>query len=342
VGGSVTEFSLPTASSAPWGIPAGPDGALWFTEVNTGKIGRISTSGTITEFTIPTPNSAPLGIVAGPDGNLWFAESNTSKIGRVTAGGTFMEFPTPTVGGHPAGITSGPDGALWFTEYPVSAIGRIATSGTMQEFPLPTAFGRPYGIVTGPDRNMWFAESGTGVIGQAIVAPVPVLQLASRAVPASVVASQGATVVWTFLGQLTHIVYDASGMALFGSGPRSTMSYYAFRFVGAGTYYYKDTAFNGALGKVKVPLKVQPSAGTTSTTFTVTWAAAPPPSGFVFDLQVKRPGSSVFVDLMVGVTGSKAAFVPDAGPGIYSFQSRIRSGSGWASQYSPVKDILVS
>jgi streptogramin lyase len=56
---TITEFTVPTAVSQPWLIAAGPDGALWFTEYNGNKIGRITTTGTITEFTIPTVNSGP-------------------------------------------------------------------------------------------------------------------------------------------------------------------------------------------------------------------------------------------------------------------------------------------
>jgi virginiamycin B lyase len=39
--GSITEYSLPNSSSGPSGITTGPDGALWFTESGTDKIGRI-------------------------------------------------------------------------------------------------------------------------------------------------------------------------------------------------------------------------------------------------------------------------------------------------------------
>src|ERR1700742_2427686 len=52
---TVTEFPIPTAGSLPSGITVGPDGALWFTESGSGKIGRITTSGVITEFPLPTP-----------------------------------------------------------------------------------------------------------------------------------------------------------------------------------------------------------------------------------------------------------------------------------------------
>ncbi len=83
---TITEFNLPTLNSFPLGITGGPDGALWFTELDANQIGRITTAGAITEFPIPTPGSEPRGITAGPDGALWFTESNVSKIGRITTG----------------------------------------------------------------------------------------------------------------------------------------------------------------------------------------------------------------------------------------------------------------
>src|SRR5438128_1529458 len=55
----IVEFPLPTTAALPDGIAAGPDGALWFTEFNGNKIGRITTAGVITEFPIPTSNSGP-------------------------------------------------------------------------------------------------------------------------------------------------------------------------------------------------------------------------------------------------------------------------------------------
>jgi hypothetical protein len=38
---TITEYSIPTANSHPYGITAGPDGNLWFTESNGNQIGRI-------------------------------------------------------------------------------------------------------------------------------------------------------------------------------------------------------------------------------------------------------------------------------------------------------------
>ena len=65
--GVITEYSIPTNSSRPQGITAGPDGALWFTENSGNKIGRMTTSGAITEYPSPRRSRA-LGHRGRPDG----------------------------------------------------------------------------------------------------------------------------------------------------------------------------------------------------------------------------------------------------------------------------------
>ena len=65
---AITEFPVPTPDSAPAGIAAGPDGALWFTEsafsLGPGAIGRITTAGSIGETPVP-----PTGIPTVPAGS---------------------------------------------------------------------------------------------------------------------------------------------------------------------------------------------------------------------------------------------------------------------------------
>jgi len=131
--GTITEFPIPTASSTPRGITAGPDGNLWFTELDGNKIGRITTGGSITEFPLPSTcgssaGCGPAGITAGPDGNLWFTEFDGGNIARITPSGSFTgAFHIPTRTSRPYGITAGPDGNLWFTEQIANKIGRITT-----------------------------------------------------------------------------------------------------------------------------------------------------------------------------------------------------------------------
>ena len=119
---SITTYPI---SSRSYGIAAGRDGNLWFTEMDTNRIGKITVGGVITEYNIPTSGSAPYGIASGPDGNLWFTEQQASQIGRITTSGTISEYgPTSAA---PQAITAGPDGALWFTDSgnPHDYVGRI-------------------------------------------------------------------------------------------------------------------------------------------------------------------------------------------------------------------------
>ncbi len=83
-------FALPQSGEQPATIVDGPDGALWFTEQKSGKIGRISIAGKIREYAIPHgAHAEPFGIAAGADGALWFALAGSNRIGRIdTAGNT--------------------------------------------------------------------------------------------------------------------------------------------------------------------------------------------------------------------------------------------------------------
>jgi hypothetical protein len=106
----------------------------------------------------------------------------------------------------------------------------------------------------------------------------------------------------------------------------------------AGTYGYQDVT-NGSAGTVSVT----PTSGSTSTTFTITWAAATLNiTNYVFDVQIKRPGSSSFADWKTGVSTLKASFTPDSGTGTYSFRARVRNAlTSDAIAYSAAKSISV-
>ena len=80
----MTEFPILTNGGASVGITTGPDDALWFTEIQSGKIGRITTRGHVTEFALPTANARPVYIARGSDNTLWFTESQANKIGLLT------------------------------------------------------------------------------------------------------------------------------------------------------------------------------------------------------------------------------------------------------------------
>jgi virginiamycin B lyase len=132
---------------------AGPDGALWFTEVpgyESGqaakegpKIGRTTTAGVITkEFPLHV-SSVPGIVISGVADDLWFTQLGVvegqdgarllagggNKIGRITLAGIMTEYAIPTGGNGATSLTIGPDGNIWFTDGDANKIGRIAHPG---------------------------------------------------------------------------------------------------------------------------------------------------------------------------------------------------------------------
>ena len=139
----MTEFPIPTPDSGPRAVAAGPDGNVWFSEFNAGKIGRITPSGQITEFELPRPNSGPGDITTGADGNLWFLLLNGrmdgrqvdgNRVGRMTPQGNVTEFAIPSQTGSPINIAVGPDRNIWFTKQ--NTLGRVTPDGLITEFPI--------------------------------------------------------------------------------------------------------------------------------------------------------------------------------------------------------------
>jgi streptogramin lyase len=148
-GGRFSETMLPE-NRRPYGIVAGPDGAMWFTEfierANGGKgaIGRIDANGRVREYLIPTPGeSYPESIAAGPGNTLWFVDHD-ERIGRVTTRGAIALFPIPIdreAAAMPEGIALGPDGNLWYTAWCSNRIGRVTPTGVLTEVAISSGAG---------------------------------------------------------------------------------------------------------------------------------------------------------------------------------------------------------
>ncbi|HTZ88455.1 MAG TPA: hypothetical protein VMB05_17455 [Solirubrobacteraceae bacterium] len=164
----ITTYQL-EAPSFPTFIASGPGGDLWFSDLGTNKIGRITTAGQVTEYGLGlTPNASLSDLTMGPDGNVWFTEREGHKIGRITPQGVITEFSAGLTGTPDIyAITSGPDGDLWFTEPFAAKVGKIdPLTGQITEFnglgsaPVFTK------IVTGPDGDLWFTDSANGQIQQ--------------------------------------------------------------------------------------------------------------------------------------------------------------------------------
>jgi streptogramin lyase len=168
----MVEFPIPTAHAGAQFITAGPDGNLWFNEVQGNKLGRVTPSGCIAELRIDP--SAPSGsptyaadVTAGPDGNLWLTQSGLDKIGRIDpTGASLQEFSMSQGAIGPRHIIAGPDGNLWYSQFSPSAVARITTSGVVTSFATPTGFAQPMAMLVGPDGKIWFGESNAPKLGR--------------------------------------------------------------------------------------------------------------------------------------------------------------------------------
>jgi virginiamycin B lyase len=156
--GYVTIYNDESPYDGTHGITTGPDGNIWFTAQNTGRVGRIKPDGSnVVEYS--TTYGDTRYIAPGPDGALWFTEhGGAGAIGRITTAGVLKEYPIPTTFNGPWSITAGPDGNMWFTE-DGNKIGRITMSGKITEYPIPTPHALPDHIAAGPDGQLWFSES---------------------------------------------------------------------------------------------------------------------------------------------------------------------------------------
>jgi hypothetical protein len=88
--GQIDEFPTPPSANplagsdvGPYEFTLGPDGNVWFTDVDKNYIGCITPTGVITTFPIPTGNSSTPGLTVGGDGNIWFAEETGGNIGEI-------------------------------------------------------------------------------------------------------------------------------------------------------------------------------------------------------------------------------------------------------------------
>jgi virginiamycin B lyase len=136
------------ADPQPTGIADGPDGAIWYTDANHARIGRMTPDGVVEEFPIPrhSPPYAPAanvpipeGIVAGPEGQyMYFTDPGDNAIGRVSMSGEVTEYPIPSLGPvGPRDITA-VGNELVFDEANAAALGTVEPTGSPGEAPLTT------------------------------------------------------------------------------------------------------------------------------------------------------------------------------------------------------------
>jgi virginiamycin B lyase len=171
------QYRLPTQGAQAGFVALGSDGAIWFTEFNEPKIGRIDPVGQMTEYPIPSGNDG-VEIAAGQSGTLWFTElqptggPSPTSIGSITTSGAIVEYPVPNAAtAQLQGIALGPDGNVWFVDDGNNIIGTITPAGVITSHGGIHVGAFPYDITPGPiaDNDLWFTEKNLGRVGKITV-----------------------------------------------------------------------------------------------------------------------------------------------------------------------------
>jgi streptogramin lyase len=196
----------------PGEVAAGPDGALWFIDVNLNAVGRMGLDGQVAVFSRGFGRDSALwDISGGPDGNLWLTDQAPARILRLTTSGQVTQMARLPANSNPAEITTGPDGNLWFTY--VDGVGRITPQGAVRLTRLPRDNDNSGSITTGPDGNIWVSNIDPTALlrvspdGMATRVPVGTLVFEVTAGP------DGNLWFW-FAGGVGRVAPDGSGRVI--------------------------------------------------------------------------------------------------------------------------------
>jgi plastocyanin len=155
--------------------------------------------------------------------------------------------------------------------------------------------------------------------------------------PNPVTVAPGDTVNWTNRGRRDHTVTSTS-IYRFDSGRKAPGGTFPKAFTAAGAFGYLCVFHSGMTGTVRVRMLATKIA---ARSWTLRVASATAPSGFQYQVFIKRPGASSF-SLLRTVTSPTTRFDASVA-GTHQFYSRLRRVSdGRTSGNSPVLSIAVS
>jgi hypothetical protein len=347
-------------------------GGTWGRPNAEGAIGGIWDGSQWTDYGgLPDPESTDRfegdAITGLSSSNLWvigsFLDPNTGNDRPLFehwdgSNWTYVATSDPTAASNDLyGATAAPTGQLW-------AVGsglQNAPSGFSQPFsefwdgsqwvrdPVPPVISGENTTLSGAAPNgagsVWAVGGNSYTTDQPLVLRIcPVEMTDTSLSPGKSTIGQGSSAVWNVPTSAfwDHILTDTTfGQYDADLNPGQSLSY---QFTGAGTYAFSDNFGEGTIrrGTIKVPMTSSATQGPLSTTVTITWASIGAPSGFVYDVQIKKPGATSFTPWQTGTTARLHTFKPTV-KGTYQFEARVRESPGTsASGWSPALSIKIT
>lgn len=181
--GTIDEFPVPTADSAPTGIDVAPNGQVWFTERDGNNLARLVVTSTVDyrvdEFALPRPFGQLQDVEVEHDNSIWLTAPGVDSLYNFRPskwpGTAFYRIPAP--GSTPWGVVVDSDGWPWITAYNFNRIGRYRpqTVADWTWYSLRTSNSGPTGIAfdTADGLNrIWFVEKNSGRVGRLDTIPL--------------------------------------------------------------------------------------------------------------------------------------------------------------------------
>jgi virginiamycin B lyase len=163
--GAMRQFPLHDVQLRPYRIAQGPDGSMWFTDLNDfTAIRRIAASGVVTSVSLQSIPGATISNLSASGGAAWFGyfqiidAGQVDGIARVSPSGELTNYriaPSPPCVGVLDPIASAGN-ALWFVHGP--CLGHIEGDGAVTQYPLPWMPGIQ-SIAAGTDGSLWFTTA---------------------------------------------------------------------------------------------------------------------------------------------------------------------------------------
>jgi virginiamycin B lyase len=159
-GQSVVE--LP-AGSAPYGICAAPDGAIWFTARGLNQVGCWTPAGEIRLIDLPVPDAGPAMVAVAGDGAVWAALNTAGALARVHGGEAgLIELPS---GSAPVGVAAGGDG-VWYADIGGGRVGHADPAGAVESVTFDDPACRPHAVAADPDGGCWVTLWASGQLAR--------------------------------------------------------------------------------------------------------------------------------------------------------------------------------
>lgn len=165
----------------PYAVAVTEDGAVWFTLVHGGRVGRLAPDGSVSYLALGE-GAQPSQLAAATEAAVWVTDTTGGRLLLLGPGAegsgaegsgsegsgaepvVLSEARVPTPDAQPFGVVAPGDGTTWFTELGADALGRVDILGRVEEFPVGRE-GAFVSMIAASGDSLWFTLNAADALG---------------------------------------------------------------------------------------------------------------------------------------------------------------------------------